>query len=106
LRVMQPLAQHYAAHAAEQDSGDPETASLHADLCALQTLLDGSDLKALEVHARVQLAGPRTGITGFADLEQAVRDFDFARGSVLCARLISALSETDAHIGTQPTAIN
>jgi hypothetical protein len=56
-------------------------------------LLSGSDLRALEVHARVQMAGPRTDLTGFAELEKALRDFDFARGAALCTRLLDALSK-------------
>ncbi len=96
LRVMQPLVQLYAAQAPAPVNRDPDTVSLHADLCELQALLAGSDLKALDVHARVQMAGPRTGLTGFPELEQAVRDFDFARAAELCARLLGALSEVQA----------
>ncbi|MES2584059.1 MAG: response regulator [Pseudomonadota bacterium] len=106
LRVMRPLVQLYAAQASAPAGMDADTASLHADLCELQALLAGSDLKALDVHARVQMAGPRSGLSGFAELEQAVRDFDFARGAALCTRLLNVLTATDAQTGTRPTAIN
>ncbi len=106
LRVMQPLVQLYEAQAPAPVDGDPDTARLRADLCALQALLAGSDLTALDVHARVQAAGPHTGLTGFAELEQAVRDFDFARGADLCARLLDALPEAQTQAGTRQSATN
>ena len=91
LRVMQPLVQQYSTQIVANT--DPDAASLHADLCELQALLARSDLKALEVHARVQMAAQRSDLTGFAELEEALRDFDFARGAALCTRLLAALSK-------------
>ena len=66
-----------------------DAASLHADQCELQALLASSDLKALEVHVLVQMAGQRTELRGFTELEQAVRDFDFARGALPCTGLLA-----------------
>ena len=97
LRVMQPLVQQYAAQAPAPPavSEDPDIATLRADLRELQALLIDSDLKALDVHAKVQMASPRSALAGFVELGQAVRDFDFVRGAALCASLLSALSEID-----------
>ena len=64
-----------------------------------EAALNWSDLKALDVHARVQSAGPRTGLPGLAELEQAVRNFDFVHAAALCARLLDALADTGTHTG-------
>lgn len=103
VRVMQPLVQLYEDQAPAPGGVDPDTANLHADLGELQLLLADSDLKALDVHARVQIAGPRTGVTGFAELEEAIRDFDFARGAALCGRLMDALMADESHTGPRQT---
>ncbi len=102
LHTMAPLVQLYAASAqAQTDASSKEYAQgqdaehdntdLLADLAELRALLACSDLKALEVHARVQTFSKMADVKGFADLDQAIRDFDFAQGAVQCDRLIAAL---------------
>ncbi|QTN30401.1 hypothetical protein HZ993_11825 [Rhodoferax sp. AJA081-3] len=98
---MAPLVQHYAALAQSATNSEPppeesDSTALLADLDELQSLLARSDLKALDVHARVQAAGLAAGAKGFAELDQAVRDFDFARGAVLCDHLLAALRNRSA----------
>ena len=98
LRTMAPIVQRYAAQAQTTTNGDPnhsetDQLTLLADLGELQTLLSRSDLKALEVYARVQAASGVVGIRGFAELDQAVRDFDFASGAAQCERLLAALQQ-------------
>ena len=62
----------------------PNTANLLADLAELRNLLACSDLTALDVHIRVQSAGLQSTVKGFAELAQAVNDFDFARAAAHC----------------------
>ncbi len=102
LQAMAPLVQQYAAlaqTATEDDTSaeDSDSAALLSDLDELQSLLARSDLKALDVHARVQAAGLAAGAKGFTELDQAVRDFDFVRGAALCERLLAALRSDSAH---------
>ena len=108
--TMTPLAEHYAAptpshtNAAQASdiggggsSGDGDTANgaaiadLAAHLTELRALLAGSDLKALDVHARLLASSAIADVKGLAELEQAIRNFDFAQGVAVCDRLLAAL---------------
>ncbi len=90
-RTMGSLVQHYGASAQPGAIAAQDRADLLADLAELQALLVCSDLRALELHARVQTASPKAAAKSFAELEQAVRDFDFAQGAAHCERLIGEL---------------
>ena len=108
--TLTPLAEHYAAptpshtNAAQASdiggggsSGDGDTANgaaiadLAAHLTELRALLAGSDLKALDVHARLLASSAVADVKGLAELEQAIRNFDFAQGVAVCDRLLAAL---------------
>ena len=90
LLAMTPLVQQYAVPMHAKNDGQDNT-NVAADLAELRALLASSDLKALEVHARLQTSSAMADAKGFAELEQAIRDFDFARGAVACDRLIFEL---------------
>ena len=96
LEAIVPLAEQYAAAAdtagnAAQANVQEDTDLLN-DLKELRALLACSDLKALDVHTRVQAAGAVLDMKGIAELGQAVRDFDFAHAAAVCDRLIAALN--------------
>jgi CheY-like chemotaxis protein/HPt (histidine-containing phosphotransfer) domain-containing protein len=95
-RMMGPLVQQYGATAQPRATATQDRADLLADLAALQALLACSDLGALALHARVQAASPTAAAKGFAELEQAVREFDFALGAAHCERLIGELRSASA----------
>ena len=96
VRTMAPLVLQYGASVQPDVMAAQDRADLLADLEVLRALLASSDLRALDVHARVQLAAPRAAAKGFSELDQAVRDFDFAQGTVHCERLIYDLGSTSA----------
>jgi PAS domain S-box-containing protein len=95
-RTMGPLVLLYGASAQPEALAAQDRAALLADLAELQALLARSDLRALELHARVQTASPKAAAKGFAELDQAVRDFDFAQGAAHCERLIGTLRTVSA----------
>jgi HPt (histidine-containing phosphotransfer) domain-containing protein len=99
-RAMGPLVQEFAAATEPATAttsgafarlpGARDPAALLADLGELQTLLASSDLRALELHARIHSRPPQAAPL-FAELDAAVRDFDFVAGAAHCAQLISVL---------------
>jgi HPt (histidine-containing phosphotransfer) domain-containing protein len=96
LRTMAPMVRRFAEQAQATANSDtqndaPDHQALLADLGELQSLLIRSDLKALDVHARVQAASAASGTKGFAELEQSVKNFDFAKAAAQCERLLLAL---------------
>ena len=96
--AMTPLVdQHAPAEETETKKEDQAYTDLEADLAELRGLLTCSDLKALEVHSRVQTASKMAGIKGFAALEQAIGDFNFAQGVIQCDQLIAELGRTRTH---------
>lgn len=71
--------------------GTKDKTALLADLGELHALLACSDLRALEVHARVHRACSRAAINGYEQLDLAVGAFDFANGLVLCEQLMETV---------------
>ena len=95
-QAMAPLVRQFGAASQTGAATAQDRADLLADLEELQALLACSDLRALDVHVRVQLISPKAAAKGFAELDQAVRDFDFLQGAAHCERLISELRRAPA----------
>ncbi|MES2949275.1 MAG: response regulator [Pseudomonadota bacterium] len=103
-RSMQPLVQIYAATAAPAASAtaaaltSTERARLLAELGELQDLLAHSDLRALEVHARIHRSYGLLAQDAFEELARAIADFDFARGAAQCGEMLATLTRAaDIH---------
>jgi hypothetical protein len=88
---MEPLVLEFSAPL-QQAPDLRNTAALLADLAELRALLASSDLRALEVHARVQTSSPHFAAKEFAELALAVREFDFSQGAMHCEKLMLALN--------------
>ena len=106
LVTMTPMAQSYAPSPPAQ--GKPtqrpaltveETGQVLLGLAELYGLLASSDLRALEVHARMLDNGALASMEAFAELTQAVTRFDFSGAALHCERLMRALEGASAAKG-------
>jgi CheY-like chemotaxis protein/HPt (histidine-containing phosphotransfer) domain-containing protein len=96
LASMGQIAARYAPDEGTTSAGaePPDMERLRAELQELQELLKTSDLRALEVHARL----PATSVPGLPQWEigmgalaEALQGFDFAAGVMACESLIAQL---------------
>ena len=95
-QAMEPVAARFAPAPAPPAAAAPvasaaDRARLRDTLRQLQTLLQSSDLQALEVHARLAAEPSGAMALDLAALNAAVAAFDFAAGAQHCAHLLQAL---------------
>ncbi len=97
LATMAPMAQLYAPSTPAEGAptekpalNAEETGQVLLSLGELHGLLASSDLRALEVHARMLDIGALATIEAFAELTQAVTRFDFSGAALHCERLLRA----------------
>jgi HPt (histidine-containing phosphotransfer) domain-containing protein len=82
----------------------PDPSGLVAELNELQVLLQTSDMRALDVHARLH-RGQNSNTsdvaaitTGFSKMDRAITAFDFTQAAIECAALVALLG----HQATPP----
>ena len=75
----------------------PDPSGLVAGLNELQVLLQTSDMRALDVHARLHrgqnsdTSDVEAITTGFSKMDRAITSFDFAQAAIECAALVDLI---------------
>jgi PAS domain S-box-containing protein len=69
-------------------------AARRPDLTELRELLNNSDLRALEVHAKLRQALGHSAPLAWQELDSAMAAFDFTRGMICCDQLLKQLEST------------